>query len=127
MKKCLIILLVVLFLCPMVNAKEVYVSSNTVSFSTTAFIVTFNTVVNSIRVYNKSATEIVQVQFDGSRIGWNSTNTAYILPTKSNSFRVEPATNVSVDVSTEKIGIIGRAGSGTIDYIVTSDRRVAND
>ena len=122
-------LLTVSFVC-VSFAKEVYVTSNTVSFSTTSMIVTFNTVVNKILVINESSSDIVQVEFDGSRIGWNGAKTTYTMPDQWD-FRLQPNSSVSLDISTDKIGLKGRAvgstGTGTITYLATSDRRVSND
>ncbi len=104
--------------------KEVYVTSNTVSFNTVGTIVTFNTTVNKVLVINESSSEMVHVEFDGSRIGW--VGTTYPMPDK-NDFRLQAGSSIAVDVTTGKIGFIGNRTTGTITYIATSNSRVSND
>ena len=129
MKKYLMVILALALFCSMAEAREIYVTNNTVSFNTVGQIVTFNTIMNKILVVNESSSEAVTVQFDGAKIGWNTGKTTYTLPTIASSFKIDPSASLSIEVSTERIGRIASSatGSGWIRYIATSDRRTTDN
>jgi len=130
MRKFALVVLALLLLSGVAMAKEVYVTNNTVTYNSVGTIVTFNTVVNKILVLNNSSTDTIGLQFDSSRIGWNSDNTVYTLPHRTNIFRLSAGSSVSLDISTDQIGYLfyeGTTGTGTLQYLATSDSRVAND
>lgn len=105
---------------------DTYITSNTVSYSTAEFIVTFNTTVNSILVSNEDASNSLFVYF--RNLGWNSDRSAYTMPyctsstvSSDNTVRLLPGTSISVNVKTDKIGF-DSVGTGTLTYVATSDK-----
>lgn len=137
LRKLFLVLIGLVLLCGIVEAREIYVTSNTVSFNSAISvmggrIITFSTVINKILLVNESASEAIRVEFDGYRIGWiqtdNTVKVFYYLP-NSNDFRIDANSSISLDVSTDKIGVTPNSatGSGTFRYIATSDRRVSDN
>lgn len=102
------------------------ITANTISFNTTGFIVTFNSVCNCVFVSNESTTDSLWIWY--RNIGWNADQTFYTMPTVSTAYiasdstvRILPDSSISIDIKTDKIGF-DSAGSGTLSYIATSDR-----
>ena len=101
------------------------ISGNTVTFSTTASAVTFNSVTNRIVLRNESPAfdcyvDIKGVDSNGAQRDANVTNKPYTALVKVSAASSTP-NYVELDFATKNLGFISADGSGNITYIVTGE------
>ena len=128
LKKALMLLIAILITSPAFGAVgATKISANTVEFSDTAEVITFNTVIQKILVINHSSADTVFVSVEG--LGWNTDRTTYTMPQVQTSSTVgaialEAGSSVTLDINTNKIGFVGYASATSDDevqYIVSTD------
>lgn len=127
MKKVLVFLIISLFVSQAAYSATVgtRVSANTITFSTSAAAVTFNSVTNKVILRNDSPAfdvyvDVKGVDTNGKQRDANATTHPYtaaiLIPSASTTPNI-----VILDIATRNLGFISNDGSGSITYIVTGE------
>jgi len=125
--------LVVLLLCLLLAGNAyaamgpTYASGNTVAYSTTGHVVSFNSVTEYIEIYNESQTTTLYVDLRGvdanGKRGFVQTSTSGLIKVGPSGASGNSDNTVKVNFSTGNIGFLGE-GSGNCSYRVIGLREL---